>query len=161
VPLVSIEPRERKTIRLQGYDYSKSGVYFVTVCVTDRHMLLGNVIENKVVLTEIGQIVEDAIQVIPSVYDSVSVERHVVMPNHVHMLLVLRSALDHAAPSVSRIIQQWKGIITKQATFAFWQRSFHDRIIKDRDKYQMITEYIENNPRNWKQDRFYVPDNML
>jgi REP element-mobilizing transposase RayT len=80
------------------------------------------------------------------------------MPNHVHIILYLRLAGGQDSPTVSRIIQQWKGIITKKAGFAFWQKSFHDILITNRTEYQRIANYITNNPRAWTTDQYYVTE---
>ena len=162
MPIISIEPLSRKASRMQDYDYSNDGAYFVTICVKGRHALLGKVVGNTVLLSSLGEIAESAIQSIATAYDTVTVDRYVIMPNHVHLLLLLRREFSGCKPpTVSRIIQQWKGVITKQAGFAFWQRSFYDHIIKDSRSYQRIVKYIDENPLRWKEDRFFISDVIL
>jgi hypothetical protein len=59
------------------------------------------------------------------------------------------------APTVSRIIKQWKGVITKRTGSSIWQKSFHDHIIRDENEYRQIAEYIGNNPMTWEDDIFH------
>ena len=155
--VVFTELHDRKSQRLPGHDYSR-GVYHITVCVKDKHALLGKIAEDNALLSSLGQITESAIRAIPGAYSSVIVKNFVVMPNHVHLLLVLRPELAEQAPTVSHVIQQWKGIITKQAGFSFWQKSFDDRIIRNQEQYQIAMNYIDMNPLKWKNDDYYIPD---
>ncbi|MCL2350589.1 MAG: hypothetical protein FWC67_03805, partial [Defluviitaleaceae bacterium] len=61
------------------------------------------------------------------------------------------------APTVSRVIKQWKGAVTKKLGFSPWQKSFHDHIIRNEATWQKIYQYIENNPATWQADRFHTP----
>jgi REP element-mobilizing transposase RayT len=113
-------------------------------------------------LSEIGEIVENETIQLKGIYDIVDVDCFVVMPNHVHMIIVIlpngRTQSDgrtQFAPTVSRIIKQWKGVITKKVGYPLWQKSFHDHIIRDENEYNRIAEYIENNPANWEEDCFH------
>ena len=89
-----MELPKRKQNRLEDYDYSKSGTYFITVCVQDRKPILSHISANadsiyppRMQLSFIGKIVENAIQAIPEHYQNISVDHYVIMPNHVHMLV--------------------------------------------------------------------------
>ena len=88
----------------------------------------------------------------------VVVEKYVIMPNHIHLLL--RIAGDESgrallAPTVSHVVQHLKGTITKQLGTAIWQKSFHDHIVRTERDFQMIWEYIDTNPVTWESDCFY------
>ena len=114
-----------------------------------------------------GHIAEKEIRVLSETYDAVEINKYVVMPNHVHMIIVINdngrtgnNGRTQFAPTVSRIIKQFKGSITKQIGFSIWQRSFHDHIIRDENDYKRIAEYIENNPQRWTEDCFYTGDNL-
>ncbi|MCL2873173.1 MAG: hypothetical protein FWF41_09460, partial [Betaproteobacteria bacterium] len=106
-------------------------------------------------------------------YDGVAVDRHVVMPNHVHLLITIfdsngrqdaaptvarfnNNGRQNAAPAVSRMIGQWKRAVSMKAGFSPWQKSFHDHVIRNEQDYLHIVEYIENNPLNWSKDCFFV-----
>lgn len=112
-----------------------------------------------VVLSTYGKIVENAIHGISRCYPSVIVEHYVVMPNHIHLLLRIESDEDGrpmAAPTVSTVIQQMKGYVTKQIGRPIWQKLFHDHVIRNEKGYQMIWNYIEENPMRWRDDCFYA-----
>jgi len=105
-----------------------------------------------------GKIVEKHIQNIPSFYQNIYVDNYVVMPNHIHMILVLDNG-DHN-PAVPLIIGQFKRGVTKEIRCIFperiiWQRSFHDHIIRNQAGYEKIWTYIENNPIKWEDDYFF------
>ncbi len=95
---------------------------------------------------------QTAIENIPSIYPNVSVDQYVIMPNHVHMILVL----SDAQTSVPVIINQLKRNVTKQIGYSIFQRSYHDHIIRNQADYEKIWEYIEDNPRKWNEDTYYL-----
>lgn len=157
---------KRKSNRLQGYDYSTPGAYFITVCVKDKKCILWQTVgasiarPHKPDLSPIGKIVDRAIQDIPVHYPAYSVDHYTVMPNHIHILLQIHTD-EHGqvmlAPTVSTVIQQLKGIVTKQVGRSIWQKLFHDHIIRGEQDYQKIWQYIDGNPSKWADDCFYVP----
>jgi len=154
--------QKRKPNRLKNYDYSQNGAYFVTVCAKDRAELFGKISVGaascRPQLSKTGKIIESEISKLSQTYDGVSVDCHVVMPNHVHMIIVIcnENGRQNAAPTVSQMINQWKRAISKKAGFSPWQKSFHDHIIRNEADYDRIVEYIENNPANWERDCFFV-----
>lgn len=79
----------RRSIRLKGYDYSCAGAYFVTVCVQDRACLLGDVSGIEMVTNPAGEMVRTVWEELPSSYPGVDIDEFVVMPNHVHGIIVL------------------------------------------------------------------------
>ena len=161
----------RKNIRLKEYDYSSAGAYFLTVCVKDGHCILWeqepNVGANRVRpwLSNIGNIVENEIIKIDGAYENASVDKFVIMPNHIHMIIFIKNndcdlGIDNHgrtrfAPTISRIIKQTKGLITKRIGYSIWQRSFYDHIIRDEAEYQRIWQYIDENPARWVEDEYY------
>ncbi len=161
-----MELRQRKMIRLKGYDYSKSGAYFVTICVAQRQMLFwknvgANCVRPQVhpFLSDIGEIVNCEMQKLNSIYKNVSVDKYVIMPNHIHIIILILQNEDgrtQFAPTISRIIKQFKGSITKKLGFSVWQKSFHDHIIRGEEEYRKIWNYIDTNPLTWEQDCFYA-----
>ena len=110
-------------------------------------------------LTYAGRNVEDRIRMIDVVYDGiVHVDHHVVMPNHVHMLLrITDGGRRIAAPTIMTVVNQFKGAVSKALGMSCWQKSFHDHIIRNEADYQRIWEYIEANPGKWEEDRYYIP----
>ena len=128
--------------------------YFITICTGNKKCIFGLPNEK----TRIGRIVEKHICDIPKYYDSVLIDKYVVMPNHVHMILVLQNTKDR--PDVPTIIGQFKRGVTKEIhgmepEMMVWQRSFHDHIIRNQAGYEKIWTYIENNPLKWEEDCFY------
>ncbi|MFI3226656.1 MAG: transposase [Clostridia bacterium] len=162
----------RKINRLQGYDYSQNGAYFVTICVKNHECILGEITDGdeknvgetcglpNIIIFEYGKIIEDEIQKIPNYYHSeVIVEKYIIMPNHVHMIIRLDNSGANGRPQVSptipRIMQQFKGKITKQLGFSIWQRSYHDHIIRNEKEYEKIWQYIDTNAFKWNDDIYY------
>lgn len=79
----------RKSIRLQGYDYSQAGLYFITVCTHNRVPLFGEIIDGVMALNAAGQIVEKCWCAIPEHFPQVTLDEFVVMPNHVHGIITI------------------------------------------------------------------------
>jgi REP element-mobilizing transposase RayT len=159
----------RKPARLEGYNYSGAGYYFVTVCVKDGHEMLGRIVPNvgaatcRPPLSDIGNAVKTAIENIPKIYSHIRVDKYVIMPNHIHMILCVdnpaRDGSDDgrqvAAPTMSLIIGNMKRAVSMQIGFSMWQKSFHDHIIRNEAEYQAIWKYIDENPIKWEEDRYY------
>ncbi len=152
----------RKHNRLKEYDYSENGYYFITICTAEKSKILcdislgANCVRPQTILSEIGKIVDENIGLLNDIYESVQVDKYVVMPNHVHLIVVIQNGRTQFAPTISRIIKQFKGKITKQVGFSIWQKSFYDHIIRDKNDYLRIWEYIENNPGKWAEDEYYI-----
>lgn len=150
----------RKPTRIPNFDYSRNNYYFITICTHHKKCIFGSPDS----LNRIGRIVERHIQNIPGFYQNVFVDQYVVMPNHIHLILVLNNG-DHN-PTVPLIIAQFKRGVTKEIRSIFpdkilWQRSFHDHIIRNQKEYEKIWTYIENNPLNWDKDCFYDTAQVL
>ena len=157
---------KRKPNRLKAYDYSSVGAYFITICTKNHITLLwehtvgANCVRpsEKMHLSSVGMIIESEIQKINRVYPNVLVDKYVIMPNHIHFLIFILPDKDGRtlfAPTISRVIKQFKGSVTKKIGQPIWQKSFHDRIIRNKKEYQKIWEYIETNPLRWEEDCFY------
>lgn len=118
-----MELLKRKPNRLKGYDYSQNGAYFITMCVKDRCEMLWNAVgariarpQNTEDLSEYGIVIKNAINNISEQYPSVLVDKYVIMPNHIHMILLVDSSGDGRAmraPTISTVINQMKGYVTK------------------------------------------------
>ena len=155
----------RKSNRLKDYNYSQAGCYFITICVKDRQELLGRVVGDaafgvpSVELTATGEIVKRRIERINQTSNR-RVDKFVIMPNHVHMLLALSDGTPRAASPTKAVIPQtinaFKSLTTKECGFSIWQRSFHDHIIRDEAEYQRIWQYIDENPQRWNEDCYYT-----
>ena len=92
----------RRSIRLQGYDYSSAGAYFVTICAKDRAGLFGDVVDGEMVLNPIGQIVDDEWRLSPTLRDEIDLDEWVVMPNHMHGIVVIDTSRRRGDRLVAR-----------------------------------------------------------
>lgn len=164
---------KRKGNRLTDYDYSRNGAYFITICTQGRQQILwesdtfteddnvGASIarpQRAPTLSKTGKVVEQCIWEIPAHYPHISVEKYAVMPNHIHLLLLIQREQDGrpmVAPTVSTVMQQFKGIVSKQLSRSIWQKSFHDHIVRTEHGYAQIWQYIDTNPQLWHKDCFY------
>ena len=169
-----MELRQRKQNRLQGYDYSRAGCYFITICAGKRADLFGNIVlcpaDNvgrddpgapSVRLSQYGQIVDKYISSVQISYENVYVDKYVIMPNHVHLIIRI-NCLENGAPRLSRptqliprVIAALKRFSNREAGFNMWQTSYHDHIIRNEADYRRIWEYIDTNPAKWREDCYY------
>ncbi len=160
--------RERKLLRLKGYNYSRSGAYFITICTQNGECFFGNIDNDKMVLNECGKIVEQQWCWLFDQYDYLKMGEYCIMPNHFHGIIWIcpvivgngRDRSLHKIKPISELIGAFKTTSSKlihlNVTQSFkWQKSFYDVIIRDDESYNRIVEYIKNNPRNWEQDNYY------
>lgn len=154
--------RQRKPNRITGYDYSNQNYYFVTICTQDKRCLFGSPSAPSIY----GNIARTELEGLSSHYDRVSVEAFVVMPNHIHAIIIIGCDMSIQAeqklPDLSTIVGLYKsGVARKIHAFApdvkVWQKSFYDHIIRSRNAHCKILRYIEENPVKWQEDRFYSP----
>ena len=174
-----LDPPKRKQNRLRGYDYGRPGYYFVTICANQRAEFFWDMVaENLAVklgscvgrddlgapyanLSHYGHIVEKYIVSIPTAYDGVFVDKYVIMPNHVHLIIRVNRSEDGAPRSsrptrlIPRIIAAMKRFSNQEAGFNMWQTSYHDHIIRSEADYRRIWEYIDTNPSKWREDCYY------
>ena len=153
---------KRKHTRLKSYDYSQNGCYFVTVCVKEKKHLLGQIkvgrdayIPPTTELSEIGKIVEKYIRNINTVYDNVTVENYIIMPNHIHFLFLFYSepctsgGMRASRPTLFTVIRSFKTMVTKEIGYSIWQDSYYDEIIDSENGYLDAWRYIDENPLKW------------
>jgi len=148
-----VELVKRKANRLKNFDYSKNGAYFITICTKDKKHYLSKISvgeslcalpQNK--LTPIGKEVENSINFINKKYSTTFVDKYVIMPNHIHIIIILKDKGGHGNPPLQEIIQNFKSYTTYRFNDNLWQHSFHDHIIRNETDYLKIWEYIDNNP---------------
>ena len=167
------EIKNRKTTRLQGFDYNRSGAFFLTVCTENRRCVLSNVVGTgvpdgpSIELLPYGKIAEKYIKQLDAFYDDVSVRSYVIMPNHIHLLLSVMkdNGRGNPSPTVDTAMGWLKYQITKEINILrgtpgekLLQRSFFDHIIRNQDDYYEIYKYIYENPLRWKLDKFYAEE---
>ncbi|MFQ5486780.1 MAG: transposase [Desulfobacterales bacterium] len=166
------EKRNRRLMRLKSYDYSKDGAYFVTICVQKKECLLGQVVDGVMELNDAGKTIGHAWSDLPSRYASAELDEVVIMPNHIHGIIVINDtdvgaglALPNkgaasGAPTLGDIVRVFKSISTRNVNRLLsrlgqpvWQRNYFDRIIRNEDELNRIRQYIANNPLQWQIDR--------
>jgi len=162
----------RKNIRLQGYDYSSVGYYFVTICTQDKANLYGNVIVGadlvsaRVELNNAGVMIERVYTEVISSFDDVVSDNYIIMPNHFHCIMSIRRADTRSAPT--SIIQAFKSKTTveyikgvKSGIYQpfikrIWQRNYYEHIIRNEIEYKQICQYIDQNPARWAEDDYFI-----
>lgn len=147
---------QRKANRMYGYDYSLRGAYFVTICVKERAPILwedcnGFQYSENYSLSEYGKTVNIEIERLNTIYNGIYVDKYCIMPDHIHLIIISNDIIGRSkiAPTLSRIIQQFKGVVSKKVGFSLWQKSFHDHIIRNEYDYSAICKYIEENPTKY------------
>ena len=165
--------KKRRSIRLQGYDYSQAGAYFVTICTQNRQCLFGNIVDGEMVLNEYGSVIRTCWVEIPVHFSETKLDLFVVMPNHVHGIVWLNGrGTACRAPttgeqfgkpvsgSLPAMIRSFKSAVTKQINemcntpgAKLWQRNYYEHIIRNNNELNRIREYITHNPARWDMDR--------
>ena len=156
----------RKKNRLSNYDYSQNGAYFITICTENRKCILSTIvgaINDRPAYSQLsvaGEKVEEVIRGIPVHYPNVRLEKYVIMPNHVHLLLMIDTLHGRSmiAPTISTVVRHMKGFATRSIGHRVFQKSFHDHIIRDQAHFDLIWNYIDTNPIRWEQDCFYTEE---
>lgn len=162
---------QRKRQRLKDFDYSQNGAYFVTVCTQGKRCLFGYIRQGKLHLNAAGKMVERHLLKMQNA-QGVSVEQYKVMPNHIHILLMIQrensGTHQRSFPAVSSLVQGFKAVTTAEYVrlvktgkcpvfqSRIWQKSFHDHIVRGEKDFLKIWEYIAYNELKWEQDCFYV-----
>ena len=162
-----MEYPKRKSNRLTGYDYSQPAAYFVTICANQRKCVFSRISvgDGFPVPYPAGQIAEDFTEQLSIKFPSVRVDRHVIMPNHIHLLLAFESicGTGNPSPTLGEVIGWYKYKITqavnqqrKTPGERLFQRSYHDHVIRDEADYLKIWNYIDTNPAKWEKDCFFT-----
>lgn len=152
----------RKHPRLKEYDYSQNGCYFVTICVKNKKPLLGYVnvgrddhIPPQMKLSAIGKVADKYIHGIETTYNNIFVENYVIMPNHIHLLLLFYSSpcddggMRASRPTLHTVVRSFKTMVTKEIGYSIWQSSYYDRVIQEEKGYLEAWRYIDENPHKW------------
>ena len=172
----------RNSIRLKDYDYGQSGAYFITIVTQKKICLFGDVNDSASQLNDAGQMIRAVWVEMSRHYPGVETDTFVVMPNHIHGIILLVGAGPRACPESSRvdrtgqpqgvaptislpeIVHRFKTLTTKRYTdgvkhsawtrfqVRLWQRNYYEHVIRDEDSLTRIREYIFNNPAQWAFD---------
>ncbi|MCB0842638.1 MAG: transposase [Bacteroidetes bacterium] len=168
-------PWQKGSPRLQGYDYSADGVYFITICTYKRQRFFGKIIKGRMNLSPAGKIVAEEWGKTPMIRANMNLtlDEWCIMPDHFHALLVIGNPIlpeinphlppidsppaEFVSPSknLGAIMKGFKGACkrrirqTEIVNFD-WQERYYDHIIRDQESLQRIRKYITDNPKNWK-----------
>ena len=151
---------KRKSPRIPNYDYSTANYYFITICTHEKQCIFGE--PGK--LNWMGQCAEVCLIKISELYPNIRLDKYVVMPNHIHVVFDVQA--HGIKTDLSVIIGQYKMSVTKRIrekdpNLQVWQRSFHDHVIRNQSRYEKIWNYIEDNPKKWEEDCFYIADTKI
>jgi putative transposase len=163
----------RRSIRLKGYDYSKEGLYFITICVQNRLHLFGHVENLEMHLNDAGLMIGNEWLALCDRYPNIALHEWVIMPNHFHAILEILDGTAHSNhkdtplpknPTLGQMLGAFKSITTveyirnvnthKWQPFdnKLWQRNYWEHIIRTDEENERIAEYIVNNPKKWDED---------
>lgn len=169
----------RRSIRFKGYDYSGSGLYFITLCTQNRTHLLGEIKNGKMIQNSLASKITKIRNAIPHHFPNTINHEFVIMPNHIHGIIEILETnktgneigkFKFPTKTIGSIIRGFK--IGRKKPFAqteeeikilknidltrsIWQRSYYEHIIRNDTAYQNISNYILNNPLKWEKDKFY------
>jgi REP element-mobilizing transposase RayT len=156
------ERHHRRSIRLRGYDYSQAGAYFVTIGIQDQLPLLGSIQMGAMQRSPAGMMVAQQWQALSERFAHVALDAWVIMPDHMHGVIVLQDLSGLPGPALGGVIGAFKSLTTHayiQGVEAqgwppfpgrLWQRNYYERIVRDHAALQAIRAYIEQNPQRWE-----------
>lgn len=164
--VIDMERPSRRPNRIEDYDYSQSGAYFITICSQARKRILSDIVgtpvpgcpQNEAVkLLPLGEIAEKVICQIDAFYGDLSVDKYVIMPDHIHMLITIHGHPGRGVPTgkeertsrIARLVGTFKRFCNKEYGANIWQSRYYDHVIRNQADYNEIWEYIENNPNKW------------
>ena len=168
-----IELPERKHPRLDTYDYGSKGAYFLTLCTQNRRCVLSYIVgrglapaeTEGIVYTSFGKIAERQLQLLEDRYPCLTIDRYVIMPNHIHIIMVLNDDAAGASPrpTIMDIACAYKSLTTRECKMngfdgKLFQTSFYEHIIRNREDYEEISRYIYENPTRWYYDELYTEE---
>jgi putative transposase len=142
----------RRSIRLAGYDYSQGGAYFITICTHNRELSLQR--------EPVQEAVRSAWCGLPARFPGVALDEFVMMPNHIHGIIVLaEEGAASSAPTLGQIVRAFKSIsaiaanrVLGRSNRPFWQRNYYEHVIRDEEELNAIRQYIVDNPSGWADD---------
>ncbi len=160
---------KRKNIRLKDYNYNASGYYFITVCTKEKQKILCDIVGTGILdgpqikFTQYGNVAKRQIEYMTDFYDDIKIDKYVIMPNHVHLLIKIIGTADGPSGTpvptnskISNFVGTFKRFFNKQCGKNIWQYRSYDHIIRGEEDYREIWQYIDSNPARWKEDKFYV-----
>ena len=161
-----------ETTRLKSWNYTNPWWYFVTICTKSHKEYFGEINNEKMVLNELGKIAEQCWKEIPVHYKPVELDEFIIMPNHVHGIIILNTvetpymaSLQESKPiSLGDVVGKYKAAVTRNVHILgpsdfHWQSRFYDRIIRNEKELFNIRKYIQLNPLKWELEKDF-PENI-
>ena len=164
---------KRKHPRLKNFDYGSDGAYFITICTKNRRCLLSHIVGRglapadtcNITYTPLGKIAETQLLLLESRFASLTVDQYVIMPNHIHAILVINNETAGASPrpTVMDIICAYKSLTTRECKRCgfqgqLFQSSFYEHVVRGPADYSKISEYIRENPLRWQEDTLFAEE---
>jgi len=167
---------KRNILRLEGFDYSTSGAYYVTMCTHQKQHLFGRIADGKMYLNALGKIANQEWLKLKDRFTKINIDVYQIMPNHIHAIVAigidddidLESDKTITNPKVTEIVCAFKSLVTRHYKQycrennivpipKLWQRSYYDHIIRNEDDLRAVADYIRFNPINWELDKYNRP----
>ncbi len=155
---------KRRHPRLKAFDYTQ-GWYFVTVCTAGKRKILCDVVGRgaltppQVRLSLVGRVVEKHILRTNTLYPTATIDKYVIMPNHVHLIIAIHSpdgGVRAPRPThLSSVVRSIKAMVTREIGHTIWQTSFYDHVIRSEADYLRIWQYMDENPVRWTENEYY------
>jgi len=149
---------KRHSIRLYHRNYSQPGYYFVTIDSYKHQLLFGKIIKADFIPNQIGKILQKWLQNIPFKFPSVSINTYQIMPNHVHLIILISGQFcvraNHDSPTIEKrqllpkIIGYIKMNSAKEAQQQIWHRNYYEHIIRHKIELEKYRLYIGHNPKD-------------
>ena len=158
---------QRRSIRIKDYDYSQDGGYFITICLQNRELLFGEIVDAQMQLSIVGKMIQKWWQELENKFPNVVLGQYIIMPNHLHGIIHINWRTHRSAPTIGDMVQWFKTMSTneyirgvKSGKFtpfekSLWQRNYWEHVIRNDNDLDHICEYIINNPYNWQNDDLY------
>jgi REP element-mobilizing transposase RayT len=163
------DSHHRRSIRLQAFDYSRDGAYFLTICTVGRDCLFGEIVDSVMRLNAAGQAVADSWNWMALQYPYVRIDEWALMPNHFHGIIVIatndgrggsRTAPTAKTKPLGQLVGAFKTVSTKRVNLLrhtpgtpVWQRNYYERVLRNDGELSRTREYIINNPSQWDLDQ--------
>lgn len=160
-----MDMQQRKANRIEDFDYSQNGAYFITVCTRDRKKLLSKIsvglpdLPPTAEMLRYGEIADKYIRQMNAHYDDFSIDKYVIMPDHIHLLITIHrqeepgkavsAKMNSGSSVIAQFVGTFKRLCNKEYGENIWQGRYYDHVIRNQQDYNEIWEYIENNPQRW------------
>jgi REP element-mobilizing transposase RayT len=180
-------PHHHHSIRLPDYDYSQNGAYYITICAYQRQSIFGEIKNNEVILSPIGEVIREEWERTPILRSEIELGAYVIMPNHFHAIVhifenndsqsrvvaygytplperPIKTEFRSPSRTIGSLVRGFKASVTTRVNtqrntpgFPIWQRNYYESVIRSEEAYAQIEGYILDNPLNWLTDKEYLP----